>query len=175
MAGSTPAFRTRSRTPPGGHSGNGVANSSKTSGPGIPLARRTTRTAKLPDKTWGFGIVFRIRHRIKELDEVVTFLYAAIHPTTRARAQAMKLPFRLASAVFAPPGERRKQFFFEKKAAPALREPKNSCFWNFLSLLLCQIGGETEGSKVFCFFFSKKKTLPLSGPPAAYPRIAADQ
>jgi acetyl-CoA C-acetyltransferase len=31
---------------------------------------------------------------------------------------------------------------------------------------VCQIGGATEGIKVFCFFFSRKKALPLPGLPS---------
>jgi len=48
--------------------------------------------------------------------------------------------------------EGRKQYFFEKKAAPARREPNTFAYW----VRAC---GQGEGIKVFCFFFSKKKTF----------------
>jgi len=43
-------------------------------------------------------------------------------------------------------------FFFEKKAEPALREPKNSYLLSRTFLQQAQ-----QEIKVFCFFFSKKK------------------
>jgi hypothetical protein len=49
-------------------------------------------------------------------------------------------------------GEGRKQFFFEKKAAPALREPKNFC------LLGARLRPE-RGRKSFLLLFFKKEDL----------------
>jgi len=43
-------------------------------------------------------------------------------------------------------GEGRKQFFFEKK------NQKTFAYW-------ARACGQSEGVKVFCFFFSKKKTF----------------
>jgi hypothetical protein len=43
-------------------------------------------------------------------------------------------------------GEGRKQFFFEKK------NQKTFAYW-------ARACGHSEGVKVFCFFFSKKKTF----------------
>jgi hypothetical protein len=43
-------------------------------------------------------------------------------------------------------GEGRKQFFFEKK------NQKTFAYW-------ARAWGQSEGVKVFCFFFSKKKTF----------------
>jgi hypothetical protein len=49
-------------------------------------------------------------------------------------------------------GEGRKQVFFEKKAAPALREPKNFC------LLGARLRPE-RGRKSFLLLFFKKEDL----------------
>jgi hypothetical protein len=46
--------------------------------------------------------------------------------------------------------EGRKQFFFEKKAAPALREPKNFCLWG------ARLRPE-RGNKSFLLLFFKKE------------------
>jgi hypothetical protein len=43
-------------------------------------------------------------------------------------------------------GEERKQFFFEKK------NQKTFAYW-------ARACGQSQGMKVFCFFFSKKKTF----------------
>jgi hypothetical protein len=45
-------------------------------------------------------------------------------------------------------------FFFEKKAEPARREPKKFC-----SLSRTSDQRAPKEEKVFCFFFSKKKTF----------------
>jgi hypothetical protein len=51
--------------------------------------------------------------------------------------------------------DKRKKFFFEKKAEPALREPKNFC-----SPAMARMhGGHGRRIKVFCFFSSEKKTF----------------
>jgi hypothetical protein len=52
-------------------------------------------------------------------------------------------------------GEGRKQFSFEKKAAPALREPKNFC------LLGARLRPE-RGSKSFLLLFFKKEDLSIA-------------
>jgi hypothetical protein len=52
-------------------------------------------------------------------------------------------------------GEGRKQFFFEKKAAPARREPKNFC------LLGARLRPE-RGSKSFLPLFFKKEDLSIA-------------
>ncbi len=54
--------------------------------------------------------------------------------------------------------------FLKKSRRPPCGNQKNACFWNFLSLHLCQNGRETEEIKVFCFFFSKKEGLVFAGP-----------
>jgi hypothetical protein len=50
--------------------------------------------------------------------------------------------------------EERKQFFLEKKAEPALREPKTF-------MIIAPLSGKSRDSdiKVFCFFSSEKKAF----------------
>jgi hypothetical protein len=67
-------------------------------------------------------------------------------------------------AIVPPPEDKKESSFFEKKAAPALREPKNF----YVSMRAAETNRDSQ-IKVFCFFSSEKKFfLALSRPGGAW-------